>query len=70
MEIHKEMNGNYPLFLVDDAEAELDEQRLKTFLNYLSQKTQLFLTSAKDFLLPVMPENTRCFEVIRGDVAN
>ena len=69
MEIHKEMNGDYPLFLVDDAEAELDEQRLKTFLSYLSQKTQLFLTSAKDFLLPIMPENTRCFEVVRGNVA-
>lgn len=66
MEIHRKCHGHYPVFLVDDAEAELDEQRLHTFLEYVSQKTQLFLTSAKNFLLPAMPGNTRCFEISDG----
>jgi DNA replication and repair protein RecF len=68
MEIHRRFHGYYPVFLVDDAEAELDEQRLHTFLEYISQKTQLFLTSAKNFLLPAMPGNTRCFEISDGRV--
>jgi DNA replication and repair protein RecF len=68
MEIHQKFHGYYPVFLVDDAEAELDEQRLRMFLNYISNRTQLFLTSAKDFLLPIIPENTRCFDVRDGAV--
>jgi DNA replication and repair protein RecF len=68
MEIHQKFHGYYPVFLVDDAEAELDEQRLRTFLKYVSNRTQLFLTSAKDFLLPILPENTRGFDVQNGAV--
>jgi DNA replication and repair protein RecF len=68
MEIHYKMNGFYPVFLVDDAEAELDEQRLNAFLNYLSQRTQTFLTSAKQFLLSAIPGNTAHFEVHNGKI--
>jgi DNA replication and repair protein RecF len=68
MEIHQKFHGHYPVFLVDDAEAELDEQRLRSFLNYISNRTQLFLTSAKGFLLPIFPANTRCYDVRNGDV--
>ena len=52
MEIHAEAHGFYPVFLVDDAEAELDQERLHTFLAYLSERTQTVLTSARDFLVP------------------
>jgi DNA replication and repair protein RecF len=68
MEIHRKFHGFYPVFLVDDAEAELDEHRLNTFLKYLSQRTQTFLTSAKDFLLPAFSEDTCRFEVRNGKV--
>jgi len=69
MEIHRKIHNFYPVFLVDDAEAELDEQRLEVFLNYLSQRTQTFLTSAKKFFLPAMPENTAFFEVHGGSIS-
>ncbi len=69
MEIHRKVHGFYPVFLVDDAEAELDEQRLRAFLQYLSQRTQTFLTSAKDFLLSAIPENACHFEVRSGAVS-
>ena len=68
MEIHRKVHGYYPVFLVDDAEAELDEQRLRTFLNYLSERTQLFLTSAKQFLISALPRQTRFYEVKNGSV--
>jgi DNA replication and repair protein RecF len=69
MEIHKKVHGFYPVFLVDDAEAELDEQRLDAFVKYLRQRTQIFLTSAKDFLLSELPENTSRFEVENGAIS-
>jgi DNA replication and repair protein RecF len=68
MEIHRISHGFYPLFLVDDAEAELDMQRIDTFLRFLSERTQIFLTSAKEFLLSSVPQNTRHFEVKNGQI--
>jgi DNA replication and repair protein RecF len=68
MEIHRNAHGFYPVFLVDDAEAELDARRIDTFLKFLSQRTQTFLTSAKDFVLTAIPESTRHFEVKNGTV--
>jgi DNA replication and repair protein RecF len=66
MEIHRKNHGFYPVFLVDDAEAELDMHRIDTFLKFLSQRTQTFLTSAKDFILAPLPESTRHFDVQNG----
>jgi DNA replication and repair protein RecF len=68
MEIHRKNHGFYPIFLVDDAEAELDEERLKIFLGYLSQRTQTFLTSAKDSLLSAIAEKACRFEVRNGSI--
>jgi DNA replication and repair protein RecF len=68
MEIHREAHGHYPVFLVDDAEAELDEQRMKTFLKYLSERTQTILTTAKSALIPDVSAEMRRFEVVEGNV--
>jgi DNA replication and repair protein RecF len=68
MEIHHKVHGFYPVFLVDDAEAELDTLRIDAFLQFLSQRTQTFLTSAKEFLLSSAPENTTHFEVQNGEI--
>jgi len=68
MEIHRQAHGFYPVFLVDDAEAELDTVRIDAFLNFLSLRTQTFLTSAKDFLLASNPGRTRRFEVQNGNI--
>jgi DNA replication and repair protein RecF len=68
MEIHNKFHGFYPLFLVDDAEAELDELRLRKFFDYLSHRTQTFLTSAKDFLLAAAPRDMGRFEVQNGRI--
>lgn len=68
MEIHRKTHGFYPVFLVDDAEAELDTERIDAFLKFLSQRTQTFLTSAKDFLLSSIPESTKHFDVQNGNI--
>ncbi len=69
MEIHRNAHGFYPVFLVDDAEAELDEQRLKVFITYLLHRTQTFLTSSKGFLLSALPEKAGHFEVQNGRIS-
>ncbi len=68
LEIHHAQCGFYPLLLVDDAEAELDDQRLAAFLKYIAQRTQTILTTAKSLLLPTMPLEVRTFEVKEGSV--
>jgi DNA replication and repair protein RecF len=68
MEIHRINHGFYPVFLVDDAEAELDMPRIDLFIALLSQKTQAFFTSAKDFLFSGIPGNTSRFEVRNGAI--
>ena len=68
MEIHRGAHGFYPLLLVDDAEAELDDERLAAFLKYLAQRTQTVLTTAKSALLPAMPSGVRTFEIEAGTV--
>ncbi len=47
MEVHFDLRGEYPLFLMDDLDAELDEQRIDRLLQVLGAKTQLFITSNK-----------------------
>jgi DNA replication and repair protein RecF len=68
MEIHRKVHGFYPVFLVDDAEAELDEQRLNAFLKYLSHRTQTFLTTAKRFFISAISEKIGHFEVENGRI--
>lgn len=67
MEIHRKQHGFYPVFLMDDVEAELDDRRLRTFLGHLSERTQTFLTTAKESALPSLPGLVRRFEVRDGD---
>lgn len=69
MEIHYKNHGFYPLFLMDDVEAELDELRLRTFLEYLSQRTQTLLTSAKGFLLSSIDAEIAHFEIRDGMIS-
>ena len=70
MEIHFKTHGFYPVFLVDDAESELDEERLRTFLRYLSSRTQTLLTSTRNFLINSVPEEEILhFEVKSGEVS-
>ena len=41
-------NEEYPLFLLDDLDAELDYRRIGKLLEFLDGKTQNFVTTSKD----------------------
>ncbi len=69
MHIHRDTHGFYPVFLVDDVEAELDDERLHSFLQYVADRTQTFLTTAKENLLPGMPGPALRFEVSGGHIS-
>jgi DNA replication and repair protein RecF len=48
IEIFFEQRGEYPLFLLDDIDAELDYKRIGQLLEYLSGRTQTFVTTSKE----------------------
>jgi DNA replication and repair protein RecF len=43
--------GEYPLFLIDDIDAELDRKRIGHLLEYLEGRTQTFITTSKADLI-------------------
>ena len=47
IEIYNAQRGEYPLFLLDDIDAELDYNRIGHLLEYLNGKTQTFVTTSK-----------------------
>lgn len=48
LSVYFEQHDEYPLFLLDDIDAELDYGRIGRLLNYLDGKTQTFVTTSKE----------------------
>jgi DNA replication and repair protein RecF len=46
--VYYEQHAEYPLFLIDDIDAELDYRRIGKLLEYLDGKTQTFVTTSKE----------------------
>jgi len=66
MELHRLHNGHYPVFLIDDVEAELDLGRLEILLDFLGDRTQTFVTSAKETFLPPLKGEVLSLEMRQG----
>jgi len=49
--------GEYPLFLIDDIDAELDYERIGKLLDFLHGKTQTFITTSKESLVEKFGSN-------------
>ena len=60
--------GDYPLFLVDDVDAELDERRIKHLLEYLEGRTQTFITTSKRSHLEEFLSRARVHEIEDGKI--
>ena len=58
---------NYPLFLVDDVDAELDEKRIRRLLEYLEGRTQTFITTSKRSHLEGFLSKANVHEIIEGE---
>jgi DNA replication and repair protein RecF len=59
---HKE----YPVFLLDDVDAELDRKRINQLLEYLEGRTQTFVTTSKESLVEQYEARARIYEVREG----
>jgi DNA replication and repair protein RecF len=58
--------GEYPLFLLDDVDAELDYRRIGQLMEYLSDKTQTFVTTSKESFIERFGSGNTVFTVRSG----
>lgn len=68
IEIYFAQRGEYPLFLLDDIDAELDYGRIGQLLEYLNGKTQTFVTTSKESFAEEFGSNARLMRVENGAV--
>jgi DNA replication and repair protein RecF len=62
-------HDDYPVFLVDDVDAELDEKRIDTLLDYLEGRTQTFITTSKRSHVGKFISGANVYEIENGAVA-
>ncbi|MEK6280670.1 MAG: DNA replication and repair protein RecF [Acidobacteriota bacterium] len=65
--VYNSWHQNYPLFLVDDVDAELDEKRIKRLLEYLEGRTQTFITTSKRSHLERFLSKANVQEIVEGE---
>jgi DNA replication and repair protein RecF len=65
--VYNSCHQNYPLFLVDDVDAELDEKRIKRLLEYLEGRTQTFITTSKRSHLDRFLSKANVQEIVQGE---
>jgi DNA replication and repair protein RecF len=58
--------GEYPLFLLDDLDAELDYRRIGQLLDFLHGKTQTFVTTSKESLVEKIGAGATVFSIENG----
>ena len=66
--VYHSKHQDYPIFLVDDADAELDGNRIERLLEYLDGRTQTFLTTSKKSHFERFSHRAKFFEVCEGAV--
>ena len=65
--VYNSWHQNYPVFLVDDVDAELDEKRIRRLLEYLEGRTQTFITTSKRSHLEGFLSKANVQEVVEGE---
>jgi DNA replication and repair protein RecF len=68
LEVYRAQNQEYPLFLLDDIDAELDYKRIGQLLEYLDGKTQTFVTTSKESFIEKFDKNATVFQVKNGKI--
>ena len=64
--VYHSWHSEYPLFLLDDVDAELDRKRVSRLLEYLEGRTQTFVTTSKESLVEEYAARARVFEISGG----
>jgi DNA replication and repair protein RecF len=66
--VYNSRHDEYPLFLIDDVDAELDEKRIKSLLEYLEGRTQTFITTSKRSHVQSFMSRASVYEIDDGKV--
>lgn len=66
LEIYYAQRAEYPLFLLDDIDAELDYTRIGVLLEHLSGKTQTFVTTSKESFNSEFGSSARLVRISNG----
>jgi DNA replication and repair protein RecF len=67
--VYYSWHNEYPLFLIDDVDAELDRKRISYLLEYLEGRTQTFVTTSKESLVEEFVRRANVYQVSGGVVA-
>ena len=59
-------HNEYPLFLIDDVDAELDRKRISALLGHLDGRTQTFITTSKESLAEQFASRANVCEIVGG----
>ncbi|MGB9181582.1 MAG: DNA replication/repair protein RecF [Pyrinomonadaceae bacterium] len=66
--VYYSWHNEYPLFLIDDVDAELDRKRISFLLEYLEGRTQTFITTSKESLVEQFVSRANVYEISGGTV--
>ncbi len=66
--VYYNRHREYPLFLIDDVDAELDRKRLNQLLEYLKGRTQTFITTSKESLVEQFVKQASVYLIKDGAV--
>jgi len=66
--VYYSWHNEYPLFLIDDVDAELDRKRISYLLEYLEGRTQTFITTSKESLVEQFVKRANVYKVSNGSV--
>jgi DNA replication and repair protein RecF len=64
--VYYSVHNEYPLFLIDDVDAELDRKRINYLLEYLEGRTQTFITTSKESLVEQFVARANVYHVSNG----
>lgn len=68
--VYHSQNQEYPLFLLDDIDAELDYKRIGQLLEFLQDKTQTFVTTSKESFIEKFGAGAKIINVSNGATEN
>lgn len=68
--VYHTWHSEYPLFLIDDVDAELDRKRIDQLLKHLEGRTQTFVTTSKESLVEQYQTEACVYEIKSGAVSD
>jgi DNA replication and repair protein RecF len=69
IKLYHSWHSEYPVFIMDDVDAELDRKRITKLLEYLEGRTQTFITTSKDEVVKEFSSHASIYEVADGGVS-